>query len=96
VARPIVLIPHLFWLVGAIKFRNDYSPPLVVISTLHGRTSSHVSSPPMELGRPETAKEVQILRIAATRLPSRGSMAAASVPAQDGEEARVLQIRLRG
>jgi len=26
-ARLIVLIPHLFWLAGAIKFRNDYSPP---------------------------------------------------------------------
>jgi len=28
-ARPLVLIPHLFRLASAIKFRNDYSPPLV-------------------------------------------------------------------
>ena len=26
-ARPIVLIPHLFRLAGAISFRKDYSPP---------------------------------------------------------------------
>jgi len=26
-ARPIVLIPHLFQLAGAISFRKDYSPP---------------------------------------------------------------------
>ena len=26
-ARPIVLIPHLFRLADAIKFRKDYSPP---------------------------------------------------------------------
>ena len=26
-ARPIILIPHLFWLVGMINFSNDYSPP---------------------------------------------------------------------
>ena len=25
-ARPIVLIPHLFWLADTIKFRKDYSP----------------------------------------------------------------------
>ena len=28
-ARPIVLILHLFRLVNVINFRNDYSPPLV-------------------------------------------------------------------
>ena len=28
-ARPIVLIPYLFRLAGVIKFRKDYSPPLV-------------------------------------------------------------------
>ena len=28
-ARPIVLIPHLFRLAGVIFFRKDYSPPLV-------------------------------------------------------------------
>ena len=28
-ARPIILIPHLFRLGGVIKFRKDYSPPLV-------------------------------------------------------------------
>ena len=28
-ARPIDLIPHLFRLAGALKFRKDYSPPLV-------------------------------------------------------------------
>ena len=28
-ARPIVIIPHLFWLADAINFRKDYSPPLV-------------------------------------------------------------------
>ena len=26
-ARPIVLIPHLFRLASTIKFRKDYSPP---------------------------------------------------------------------
>ena len=26
-ARPIVLIPHLFWLADVINFRKDYSPP---------------------------------------------------------------------
>ena len=26
-ARPIDLIPHLFWLADAISFRKDYSPP---------------------------------------------------------------------
>ena len=26
-ARPIILIPYLFLLAGAIKFRKDYSPP---------------------------------------------------------------------
>ena len=26
-ARPIVLIPHLFRLAGVINFRKDYSPP---------------------------------------------------------------------
>ena len=26
-ARPIVLIPHLYRLVDAINFRKDYSPP---------------------------------------------------------------------
>ena len=34
-ARPIVLIPHLFRLAGVIFFRKDYSPPLQsAISTL--------------------------------------------------------------
>ena len=28
-ARPIVLIPHLFRLAGAFNFRNNYSPPLI-------------------------------------------------------------------
>ena len=28
-ARPIVLIPHLFRLADAINFRKNYSPPLV-------------------------------------------------------------------
>jgi hypothetical protein len=28
-ARPIVLIPHLFQLADAFNFRKDYSPPLV-------------------------------------------------------------------
>ena len=28
-ARPLVLVPHLFWLASAINFRKDYSPPLV-------------------------------------------------------------------
>ena len=28
--RPIVLIPHLFWLAAAIIFRKDYSPPPLV------------------------------------------------------------------
>ena len=28
-ARPIVLIPHLFRLADMINFRKDYSPPLV-------------------------------------------------------------------
>jgi hypothetical protein len=28
-ARPISLIPHLFWLPTRLSFRKDYSPPLV-------------------------------------------------------------------
>jgi len=29
-ARPIVLIPHLFRLAGVVNFRKDYSPPPLV------------------------------------------------------------------
>ena len=30
----------MFWLADVIKFRNDYSPPLVAISTLHAGSVS--------------------------------------------------------
>ena len=41
-ARPIVLIPHLFWLAGEFIFGKDYSPPLV--RRLDPSTASPVNS----------------------------------------------------
>jgi len=57
-ARPIVLIPHLFRLAGIIIFRKDYSPP------------SSPPSRPFSGGLREIADEVKSGRV----LLVRGSM----------------------
>ena len=68
-ARPIVLIPHLFRLAGVIIFRKDYSPP--------SSPPSRPFNPVQQIGGPQ---RVANMPIGGDRVPQRHVEAYQDVP----------------